>query len=349
MGTLESAKVPITIISYKSELGGYLNITSAAGEGPQVIYGNGIVGAHEQDVVRAIAATGRSSAAVRASGKRNPTPPLKRPTRLIHVETRGQLSVPTYSVAEAAAMLTAVEHSGEPADAILQSQSAIAGIIAAYKQPDELIPHNAFKDIVLAYPAGLIKHRLRLIEAIRRAVQDRRAWLHHSPSREENIHTKHSLVERARAIAYGLRPVARLRSALALGQALLGPMLHEIRQRPDAPGVTLLLGLEDHIFRVEEYLESLTASTDIDQIVIAPGPHSISGRPEILQLALDQLQVTKDMRARGVDISTIPLRDRIHFPPNIDPKRREKILQLASELDARTAKLLAKRAATKTS
>ena len=100
---------PITTTTFESGFGGHVNVMTTEGYGDPVLYGNGIVRANEPDVLQAITAeSGRPGVAVRASGRRNPAPVIERPEDLVHTETGEPLTVPRYSTAEAAAMLTAV-------------------------------------------------------------------------------------------------------------------------------------------------------------------------------------------------------------------------------------------------
>lgn len=95
-----------------------------------------------------------------------------------------------------------------------------------------------------------------------------------------------------------------------------------------------MAGLDDKIFELEGYLNSLVASTDIDRIVVVPGGHAVGGRKNVLATIMDQFPAMEAGRTNG------PLRQRIFLPAKTPVERTEKIMALADEVDRRSVEAL---------
>lgn len=92
----------------------------------------------------------------------------------------------------------------------------------------------------------------------------------------------------------------------------------------------MVTGLDDKIFELEDYLNSLVASTDIDRIVVVPGGHAINGRRDVLATIMDQFPAMEAGKVNG------PLRDRIYLPSFTPAARATGIMALADEVDRRS-------------
>jgi hypothetical protein len=215
-------------------------------------------------------------------------------------------------------------------DAVLQSESAGHGLIAAYAAPDK------FRNIVLAFPGSLSGKRTGFIPA--RLVRDVFARRKHRPSPENDFRQPdrpgYTTNLRMQLKAPGFRE-----NAAGLRYSDLTRMLHSLRGRKGAPGVTLVAGLNDGIFKLEDYLKHLVASTDIDRLIVVPGGHAISGRKDVLATILAQfpaMEAAKTTAQEGIAMVLKPLRDRIVLPAGISRRRVERIYKLADAVDRRT-------------
>jgi hypothetical protein len=119
-------------------------------------------------------------------------------------------------------------------------------------------------------------------------------------------------------------------------------MLHSLRGQKEAPGVTLVAGLNDSIFKLEDYLKHLVASTDIDRLVVLAGGHAIGGRKDVLATILAQfpaMEAAKTAARNGVTSALRPLRERIVLPADISRRRAQRIFKLADAVDRRTPEM----------
>jgi hypothetical protein len=162
-----------------------------------------------------------------------------------------------------------------------------------------------------------------------RIVKDGMVRRQHRPSADNDFRAQDQLSPAA-SIRMQLKSPGFKEDAAALRYSALAWMLHSIRQKDNAPGVTLVAGLDDKIFELEGYLNSLVASTDVERIVVVPGGHAVGGRKDVLAAIMDQFPAMEAGKADG------PLRDRIVLPSDTPAARVATIMALADEVDRRS-------------
>lgn len=304
---------------------------------PEVYYAHGAGWGQEQPTVEQIARFGRRAFAMEFTGGRRPDARfvigrtvLGEVTSLQHVADRqigrflGQVDmiVPQQQIREAATLLAVLADRQEgdtaPVDAIFQSESAGHGLVAAYTRPE------AFRNIVLAFPGslsgpqtGFIPGKVARDALIRRAYRPTQAN-DFRPPRELSPH---------KALRLQLKSPGFREDAFALRYSALAPMLHAIRQREHAPNITLVAGLDDRIFELKDYFESLIDTSDLDNIVVVPGGHAIGGRKDVLLTIMNQLSHKNAMRREM--LRELPLRNRLILPNGLPTARKELLLSLA--------------------
>jgi hypothetical protein len=340
-------------IIHESYFGGEVKVIEAAPANPQtrevmksdrpdVYYAHGAGWAQEEPTVQEMARLGRRAFAMDFTGARfadarfvigrtelGNAASLQDVTDKEVAALLGELDsiVPRQQMREAATLLGLIAERGsqDPAasriDAVFQSESAGHGLIAAYTHPE------SFHNIVLAFPGSLSGPQTGFIPL--RIVKDGMVRRQHRPAPDNNFRPQNQLRPGA-SIRAQLKSPGFKEDAAALRYSALAWMLHSMRQREDAPGVTLVAGLDDKIFKLEDYLDSLVASSDIDRLIVVPGGHAIGGRKDVLATAMDQFPAMEAGKASG------PLRDRITLPSDTPAARAASIMALADEVDRRS-------------
>jgi hypothetical protein len=238
--------------------------------------------------------------------------------------------VPQQQIRAASSLLAVIaeraseDPSNQRIDAVLQSQSAGHGIIAAYAAPEK------FGNIVLAYPGGLSGKRKGFIPG--RLVRDMFARRKHRPLPENDFRDP-SRPGQLKSLRMQFKMPGFREDAKALRHMHLPEMLHSLRQKQNAPGVTLVIGLNDGVFKLKDYFRNLVSAADVDRIVIIPGGHAIGGRKDVLAKILEQLTIAD--RAKPHEAHK-PLRERIVFPSDISPRIARKIVKFADAVDRRS-------------
>ncbi|TAH33618.1 hypothetical protein EYC58_00610 [Candidatus Saccharibacteria bacterium] len=239
-----------------------------------------------------------------------------------------ELSISHYQLQRADALITMLEaKGGQKTDAIFQSADTLMGVLAAHARPD------LFRNIILAYPI--------LGEAPN---MNDRGLVARTVAREAFVRLKPTHIAGKRAHRFtGHNPKPRGSSGgttavYSVGYSKQSPLLHELRQQEDAPGVGLLLGLDDVMLSPERIFASLQ-SGDVDAITIVNTPHGMNGRKDVLDATLSLLgtteQISKKRQASPDEVP--PLADRVQFAGNVSQLNKDRILRLATAVDVRSA------------
>lgn len=307
---------------------------------PDIYYAHGAGWAQEEPTIKEMARQGRRAFSMEFMGSRLADPNFvigKSETGLVEVNKRdiktmlGSLSmiVPRQQMREAASLLGLISERGEenPAsgriDAVFQSESAGHGLIAVYTDPEK------FHNVVLAFPGSISGPQTGFIPG--RVAKEALLQRQYRPTPDTDFRPS-DRPRRIESLKAQLRSPGFREDALALRYSALSSMLHSIRQKENAPGITLVAGLDDQIFSFEAYLESLVSANDVNAIIVVPGGHAIGGRKDVLATILDQFPTME--RARNEPL--LALRDRIILPPGIPEARVQKIHALADAVDSRT-------------
>lgn len=215
---------------------------------------------------------------------------------------------------------------------IFQSADAQNGLLAAHRRPD------LFKNIILAFPAGLIKKRSpteytrRMVRGAREHRGDKRIIL---PEDDFELPIrKNSLRERKAEQKF--RKSGGFVVAASVALTYQNHLLHEMRQNENAPSVSLLLGLKDAMMKPERIIESLDSADDIDYVLITNTQHGLNGDTKLLNKALDlfpKMDETNAKRHPGEALG--PLSERVLFTEDVADEDKDRILKLIRKLETR--------------
>jgi hypothetical protein len=98
-----------------------------------------------------------------------------------------------------------------------------------------------------------------------------------------------------------------------------------------APGVSLVLGLDDWMIRPERVLESLNSAEDVDYVLITDTPHGVNGRTDVMDEIMKlfpMMEQAKEARKHGDP--TESLADRLIFSDTVTAEKREELRRLAA-------------------
>ena len=210
-------------------------------------------------------------------------------------------------------------------NAIFQSADALMGLQAVRENP------AGYRNIILAYPAGIARQdriSKASVAVATSGIKARRAARKLTPKNDYEAHLRS-----------GAKPRTIADKVIAPSVALSyqAPLLNEIRSGKDAPGISMVLGLEDDMMRPDKVLKELKTSHDVDFVLITDTPHGINGRKDIMDKTLELLDMTEQARAgRGAGDSRPPLTDRLYFYGNIPAVKRAELLSIAAEVDSRS-------------
>jgi hypothetical protein len=239
-------------------------------------------------------------------------------------------SAANFQLARSEELLTSLEQGGyEKVDAIFQSADALNGLIAVHTQPEK------FNNVVLAYPAGIIKqpNPLKASGGVVKSVVRGRQVRHKAAAVVDNFEAlSTSVQEKGKPKTAG-----GFVTAASVALSYHGPLLSEVRCEKDAPGISLVLGLDDWMIRPERVLESLNSSNDVDYILITDTPHGVNGRTDVMDEIMNlfpMMEQAKEARKAGSPVE--PLADRLIFSESVSPEKREELRGLAAGVDART-------------
>jgi hypothetical protein len=230
-----------------------------------------------------------------------------------------------YQQEKADRLIKMLEEKGQSnINAIFQSADAINGIKVLEQKP------NLIGSAILAYPAGLIAQP-RLLKTSIEAVRGGWKAVPRSPSvAEENFFILDDGSRTAKA-----RSASSFAVAASAALSDHSSLLHEIRSRDEAPGISLVLGTRDPLFRRERVLASLQSPEDIDAIVITGDPygtHGVGGRKTEIKSLLELFPVMEAARnARREGLNTIePLTSRMIFLGEVAVKKQQELLAVAA-------------------
>ena len=241
---------------------------------------------------------------------------------------KSEVSTSNFQQDRATELLNTLERDGkQPVDAIFQSADALNGLLAAYQQPDR------FNNIVLAYPAGLVRQ-----PNIRRAapkVVPAEAMVRLKP--------KHLINKKIHGFEAGRREksknVGGFTIASTVGLSQQSKLLHEMRQKENAPGVAIVAGADDIMLSPKKVFESLESPDDVDLVLVADTTHGLNNRRDVLESIVDLLPKVEEIKqARQAEgQNPTPLTDRVLFFGRFSAEKRQQILQQAALVDARTS------------
>jgi hypothetical protein len=210
-------------------------------------------------------------------------------------------------------------------NAIFQSADALMGLQAVRDNPE------GYRNIILAYPAGIARQpRIgkASVAVAMSSVKSRQAARKLSPENDYEAHLRSGAKPRT---------VADKVIAPSVALSYQAPLLNEIRTGEHAPGISMVLGLEDNMMRPDKVIKELQSSNDVDYILITDTSHGINGRKDVMDKTLELMDMTEQARAdREAGITLPPLAQRLHFYGNISESKRVELLSLAAEVDARS-------------
>lgn len=206
---------------------------------------------------------------------------------------------------------------------IAQSADAQNSLIYAANHPENV------ENLILVNPAGIVAQ-----PRLDRAAANVLGSVLKSRQRKRTIAPEDLFEQRLTRRQRKLGGFARAASVALSDQR---DILHDMRGSKSAPGVAIVLGLEDLIVHPESVIEGLVSANDVDRIVIADMAHGINGRKDILDAITDLLpQLSEAKMARDRGEVPAPLSERISFFGAIPSTVRKRFMRLADELEART-------------
>jgi hypothetical protein len=227
------------------------------------------------------------------------------------------------------------EHTQAPVNGIFQSADAQNGLIAAHKRPD------LFSNIVLAFPAGLVKKRSSTEytrQMLKSAVRHRGPK--HRPDRADDFEATtrlKSVREKRKERRFSKSGGLAVASSVAVSYQ--NRLLTELRQDAGAPGVSLVLGMRDSMMKPERIIESLNDSNDVDCIFITNTKHGWNGSKQLMDQILDLFPAMEEIKAkRRTGQEVAPLAHRISFAEDVSAVDKLRILTLVNQLDKKSAR-----------
>lgn len=229
-------------------------------------------------------------------------------------------SVSSYQRARAYELIKSFEARGGNINAIFQSADALNGLIALHERPDLI--NNA----VFAYPAGIINqpHPFKAAKGVIKSVGVGKQSRH---QQYENFEHPEGDKPRRPKTAGGMV------TAASVALSYQAPLLSEVREQPDAPGVSMVFGTGDWMIRGEQVFKHIKP-TDVDYILVADTPHGLNGRKDIMDKMLElfpMMEQAKQDRQSGIEPP--PLVDRLIFTDTVSAADRAKFMQAAQGVD----------------
>jgi len=236
-----------------------------------------------------------------------------------------ELSFSNFQKARAHEMISSIEAQGfNSVDAIFQSADALNGLLAVHERSD------LFRNVVLAYPAGIIKQPspLKATGSVFKSIFRGRRVKHQRTTEElfEIPPSKRSL--RAPSMQKGSGGFVTAAAAALSYQA---PLLHELRQQSNAPNVSLVVGIDDWMIRPARIIESLAHPDDIDFMLVTDTPHGIKGRKDVIDEIVSLFPLMEQRQHDGTAQSMTSFADRIIFSQGISDEARADIITAAQK------------------
>jgi hypothetical protein len=232
-----------------------------------------------------------------------------------------ELSVSNYQDGRADELITMLEKGGyNGVNAIFQSADALNGLLALHKRPD------MFGNVILAYPAGLVRQPrpARASLGVLRSVAS-------GMLRKYVVPVDNSFEKLTGRFTSRPKTAGGFVTAASVALSSQSALLSAARQRPDAPGVSLVLGLGDWMIRPKRVLDGLNAAHDIDYILVTNTPHGIKGRKDVMQKALGLFSL---MERSGLHDGTLPLADRMVFMQDVPASKQDELREIAAKVTA---------------
>ncbi|HEX5455854.1 MAG TPA: hypothetical protein VFW77_00635 [Candidatus Saccharimonadales bacterium] len=245
--------------------------------------------------------------------------------------------------ARADEVIAEIESQPERVTLIGQSADAQPALIAVHKQPDK------FKNLILAFPSGVIKKRHRS-EYMRQAASDIGGRRDEpifkvvvEPENNFDVQMPDSASETGRLMMRRFKGSGGLRALSSTMSGYQGGLLHEVRQNEDAPAVSMVLGTKDRVGKPDRILESLKSADDVDFLLIVNSTHGIQGRKDLMDKILEltdimgaQSQKRKEAKAKGERFDPGSLADRLIFLDEDDyrvpEEEQERLKELARQV-----------------
>lgn len=252
------------------------------------------------------------------------TPAQVSTKKIANVASKPQvlLNISNYQLARAKELIKNLDNHGKaPVDAIFQSADALNGLLAMHERPD------LFHNVVLAFPAGIVKQQHPAKSSINlfRTIYVNSLKKHKVPKESSFEPIRDSL----RLPKAGGR--VTVKSAAFSYQR---PLLTNLRRRKYAPGVSIVVGTKDYIYRPDRIIESLGSANDVDFVLVTNSPHGIRGHQEIMNAILALFPKMEQLKAQHGDAMK-PLAERLVFMDDVPQTTRNKLIRAAAKVDAR--------------
>ena len=238
-------------------------------------------------------------------------------------------------------LISHVENETDAITLIAQSADAQVATIAAHKRPD------LFSKVVLVFPSGMDKKETTFAYS-KQAVNElkNRKKSSKMPVNPENIFEDpkpSSLRELGKLAARRFQGSGGFRALSSTISGYQGGLLHELRQKKDAPVVSMVLGTKDMAMKPERIIKSLRSAEDVDFLLIVNSTHGIKGRKDLMEKIIEITDVMEahsharksdEKREEVFDLG--PLEDRLIFiqegPYSVPKEEQERLREIASHV-----------------
>jgi len=206
-----------------------------------------------------------------------------------------------------------VEHEGvqEPIDIIAQSADCLAALLYAAKHPEMVT------NVVMINPAGLIEPP-RFVQSVKNVahgiVRSRKGEKHRGV--EDIFESKRQRNDTKKLGGFAMAASVQLSHQPHI--------LRTLRKHERAPGVAIVLGMQDMTVSPSGVLAQLE-SEDVDRVLITNTAHGISGSRAAIANILESLRYL-----RGVDCPVAsPLVDKIVWSQDVSEKDKSRLSAIA--------------------
>lgn len=242
--------------------------------------------------------------------------------------------------ARAKEVIAHAESQPEKVTLIAQSADAQPAMIAAHEKPE------FFGKLILVFPSGVDKKEEVFAYSKRAAKHPRGEKAPKTLVDPENNFEDpkpSSLRELGKLARRRFEGSGGWRALMSTISGYQGGLLHEMRQKEDAPAVAMVLGVNDLVAPPEQVLKSLKSADDVDFLLIVNSTHGIKGRKDLMDEILEladvmeaQSQAQEAAKARGEEFNPGSLADRLIFldegPYSVPEEEQERLRALADQV-----------------
>jgi pimeloyl-ACP methyl ester carboxylesterase len=112
--------------------------------------------------------------------------------------------------------------------------------------------------------------------------------------------------------------------------------LSRLRQKEDAPGLSIVIGAEDPMTPGGDALNTFLSPLDADYVLVTARGHGIGSNPGTLQEMRKLFPMMEQLKAdRKAGLPMPPLTERMIFLDDVPQQRRDELMKIAADVDTR--------------